>query len=395
MTEQSVSVATEQKSTKLPLRDWILLPAIGLFTVLSVAGVTEFVAQRKYYTTKSAGGSCTVFNDPVVGPHGKPNCIVSSKIPETELTQYRFNDCGYRTDLPCGPKPPRTFRIVMIGTSVAGGWSVPVEKTFADILPAKLSHSTGRSVQIYNESFPYRYPDFTARNFGQILKAQPDMILWALNPHDLERQAVAEIPHDNAEAAMNSRQRFLRDLKDALASGSTTKMISNLFTHTRTYNLLFGFIYASPSQYLKVALADPDRVMGYLKVQPSETWQQKYKNFDEDFGRVAAQAQAAHVPLVVTCLPSRASAAMIATGTPPPGYDPYLIDSRLQSIATSHGATYIAIAPDLRAYPNPQLGFYPTEGHPNARGHAMFADILAQKLPGIVAADAQATTQHN
>jgi len=392
MTEQTMSAAAEQKATRLPRRDWILLPAIGLIAVLSVAGVTEFVAQRKF-PKRSGGPVCMVFHDPAVGPHGIPNCRVMVQVPETELTEYRFNNCGFRTDLPCGPKPPGTFRIVMIGTSMAGGWNVPVEKTFANILPERLSQITGRNIQLYNESFPYRYPDFTAQHFDEVLKAQPDMILWALNAGDFQRQEAAAKPQSHAEGQMGFQQKILRDWKDALAKGSVSQTVSNLFTHTRTYNLLSNFIYASPSQYLNVALADPDRLNGYLKTHPSELWQQRYKDFDDDFSRVAAQAQAAHVPLVVTLLPEHTEAAMIALGTPPAGYDPTLIDSRTRSIVTGHGVAYVAVIPELRNYPNPQLGYYATEGHPNARGHAMFADILAKKLTSEVSSNLQTSNQ--
>jgi hypothetical protein len=357
------------------------LPLVGFIALGVLGGGTEFVAQRMYPSMIVGSGVCMVFNDPVAGPHGKPNCRSSVQVAGTEMTEYRFNDCGFRTDLPCGPKPSGTFRIVVIGTSFATGWSVPVEKTFADLLPQKLSQITGRNIQIYNESFGYRLPDLEARHFDQVLMAQPDMILWALNPNDIERQSNAEVPIDDHNAqSLSRRERLLRDLKAAFAKGSVENTVSEMFTHTRTYNLLCSLIYASPSQYVKVAIGGLDRDIGYLKIQPSETWQQRYRNFEVDFSDIAAQAESAHIPLVVTLLPTRPQSAMIALSAPPAGFDPLLIDSRIRSLAIRNGLTFVPIVPDLHNYPNPQLGFYPAEGHPNARGHEMFTEILAKNM---------------
>ena len=369
---------------------WLLLTAIGLLTILFLLGATEFIAQKEYPVIQPTGTSCVVYNDPVAGPHGIPNCKTQMQLAETEFTQYRFNDCGFRTDLPCSPKPAGTFRIVMIGTSFAAGWNVPIEKTYADLLPIELSQMTGRNIQLYNESFPYRFPDLVSKQFDRVLKAQPDLILWTLNEGDIVRQADVELPQVQKNVPQNRLERIERDFDGAFSQGSISQSLASMFTHTRTYNLLAGFIYASPSQYLKIALADPDRMTGYLRTETSPLWQKRYNDFDQDFGSVAAQAKAAGVPIIATLLPNRAEAAMIALGTPPAGYDPFLIDSKLKSIVTSHGETYIAIAPDLRDYPNPQLGFYPTEGHPNDRGHAMFADILARHLAGEISANLQA-----
>ena len=95
----------------------------------------------------------------------------------------------------CGPKPPGTFRIVMIGTSFAIGMRVPREQTFAALLPVELSRRTGLKVQLYNEAIPFKLPDTIAAHFDEALEAKPDMILWALNSSDIHTQSqVAVLP---------------------------------------------------------------------------------------------------------------------------------------------------------------------------------------------------------
>ena len=86
------------------------------------------------------------------------------------------------------------------------------------------------------------------------------------------------------------------------------------------------------------------------------------------------------MPVITVLLPNHAQAAMIAMGEWPAGYDPYKLDEELKSVVTGHGGTFIDLLPDLRTVPNPQQGFFPVEGHPNARGHATMSFVLAREL---------------
>ena len=64
----------------------------------------------------------------------------------------------------------------------------------------------------------------------------------------------------------------------------------------------------------------------------------------------------------------------------PKGFDPYKLGNELHAIVVSHGGTYIDILPEFRTVPNPQLGYFAIDGHPNAYGHAMIARFLTDKL---------------
>ena len=78
-----------------------------------------------------------------------------------------------------------TYRIVMTGSSMAMGERVPLEKTFASLLPKELSARTGRSVELYNEAMAYGFARNTALRFSDVLAAKPDLILWAITPMDV------------------------------------------------------------------------------------------------------------------------------------------------------------------------------------------------------------------
>ena len=83
-------------------------------------------------------------------------------------------------------------------------------------------------------------------------------------------------------------------------------------------------------------------------------------------------------------VPDRTQAAMISMMDEcPKGFDPYKLGNELRSIIVSHGGTYIDILPEFRTVPNPQLGYFALDGHPNAYGHAMIARFLSRKLAGV------------
>jgi hypothetical protein len=57
-----------------------------------------------------------------------------------------------------------------------------------------------------------------------------------------------------------------------------------------------------------------------------------------------------------------------------------MLSNKLSSIVASHGWTYINTLSDYQSIPNPQLGYFVLDGHPNAKGHAMISRILAKHL---------------
>ncbi len=75
------------KQEGLPRRDWILLPLVGLLTLISIASCTELLARRIFPLSKTAAEDCMVSNDPSSGVGGIPNSVCRDKDPEGELTE--------------------------------------------------------------------------------------------------------------------------------------------------------------------------------------------------------------------------------------------------------------------------------------------------------------------
>lgn len=375
------------KETKLPRLDYVRLPLLGLLTIVLILCSTELLARRFFPMSEKLGEACMVFDDPTTGARGIPNSVCWDKLPDTELTEYRFNGCGHRTNLPCGPKPVGTYRIVMVGSSLATGMRLPIEKTFAVLLPAELSRRTGRKIDVYNEGMPWRSPAVFASHFTDILAPQPDMILWIVTGLDIgEGTHVSKqvAPQQGTAAyfpatgkSMTSWAFAKQRLKIGLDSASRT--IQDLKQKQRTGPMLKYFLYQSQSQYLKAYLMRGNDTE-FLKANPNSAWHDHMKQLEVTAARMEVQARAAGVPLVVVLLPIRSQAAMISMGTWPAGYDPFRSDSDLRDIIIRSGATYLDILPDFRALPDSEREYFPIDTHLNASGNALISSLLAKEM---------------
>ncbi len=385
---------------KLHQRDWLVLPMLGLLTVCFIAGSTELIARLMLgVESKPFIPACMgPVDQETGGARAIPNSVCWDKKFESEWVEYKFNSCGHRAGMECGPKPPGTYRIVMMGASFTMGHLMSREKTFAALLPTDLTHKTGRKIELYNEGMITVNPHVSCLRMNEVLAANPDMILWALSPGDLEQ----ELPHIALINPPYKSSSFLAKawfrLKATFASESILDAMHDLWergveklSETAAATLLQRFMYDSQAQYVRSHLEGDDE--GFLRVLPSAEWRSRLLHFDSDASEIEHRATAANVPLVAVLVPNRVQVAMISMGKSPAGYDPYELDNELRSIVTSHGGIYVDILPDYRSISNPEHGYFPVDGHPNAEGHAMIARLLAKALTDGAVPDLRVVTQ--
>jgi hypothetical protein len=384
MTSSGAGEPRTSNEPALARRDRILLPALGLLTICLLGGSLELMGTWMFPWAGRSLTKCMVLNDPSTGLRGIPNTVCWGRIEEGQPVEYRFNSHGHRAGMEWGPKPQGTYRIVMPGSSVVFGDGVASEQTFAALLPAKLSRQTGRKVEVYNEGMGFGFPRSVALRFdNEVLAAEPDMILWALTPTDIEN--VSELglnPALEKNGASGKSASFLAIALDKVKQAFSTKSIPETLTYilnqTRTAFLLQHFLDESQSQYLKNVLMRGGPP--YLRTEPDAKWQSKLQQFDSYAAEVEQKARRAGVPLVAVLLPVRAQAALISLGEWPEGIDPYKADRDVRSIITSHGGTFIDIFPAFRNIPNPEQYYFPLDGHLDASGNAMISDLLAGEL---------------
>jgi len=360
---------------------------ICLLTIFLLAGSIKWIALHHYSFSKTLIAKCVVLNDPSTGPRGIPNCVCWEKVPENPGTEYRFNRDGYRAGFDLGPKQPGTYRIVMTGSSFAMGHRVTREESFAALLPGKLSSRTGRSIELYNEAMAWGFAHPTALRFKDVLAAKPDLILWVIDPLDVQKSGFVSPllentnPHHTSSDADSTRSlpaRFLTSFKSRLKGVNGGQDIVGM----ETAIMLRHWIYRSQSIYVKSWLMESDDAAGYLRDQPSPLWKSYLQQFDLDAADIEEQAKAAGIPFVAAYVPDRAQAAMISSGQWPEGYNPYKLGDELRAIVESHGGTYIDISSGFRTVPMAEQYFIPVDGHPNPRGQSIICDLLLRELTG-------------
>jgi hypothetical protein len=397
MSPSSSGDSGDEKEAKLPRRDWILLPLLGLFTISFLAISTELTARWLFPVSEVGLDNCFARGDPSGEAPVTANSVCSERIAESRFpAEYRFDSRGHRADIELEPKSPSTYRIVMIGSSFAMGLFVPRDKTFAALLPAELSRQTGHKIELYNEASggKFRGGPFPTQNsaarFNEVLSTSPDMILWILTSMDVENAAL-EVPVSVPQAAVQSlpmpgkspnRIADVWDkLKISIAEGTVGDKLRYRWEQTRTSLVLKHLLLESDSQdqYVKSYLKNEDDAE-FLKTDPNVKWQGLLRNFQINATEFERQAKAASVPFVAVLVPNRAQVAMVSMGEWPAGYDPYKLDDELRTIIASHGGIYIDILPDFSKIPSPEQHYFPVDGHPDADGHALISSLLAKAL---------------
>ncbi|MGD0729664.1 MAG: hypothetical protein ABR956_00265 [Terracidiphilus sp.] len=410
MIQSNVGDPEDLSEAKLPRRDWILLPAISLLTICAIVGATDLVSRSMFAFTKAQVEDCMALRGSPPAARGIPGCVCTEKIPENQPVAYRFNSSGYRADADFAPRPPEIYRIVLVGSSFPLGMRVPVDQTLTTLLPAELSQRTGRRVELFDQALPGvgGRPYNVALRLDDALAVKPDMILWMFTPRDIE-QGPANLPGNNAASTLYPRseswmRRIRRQIEALFAkphpesSGATIGGSSNSTSilrefWDRTALTLRHYMFQSQAIYVKSFLLDPGGQAEFLRTEPNAEAKAKIGECEKYAAEVEQRAAAAGVPLVAVFVPNRAQAAMLSMGEWPPGFDPYKLDSDLRSSMVSHGGTYIDILPDFRTMPNPEQFYFPVDGHPDARGHAMLAAMVARELTAGAVPALKAVTQ--
>jgi len=304
MNQWNTIVSEEVKEAKLPWRDWFLLPLLSLFTIGLTVISMKSIAGHMFWASKSTVDSCLSKN---TASGAIPSTVCWQKDYDTVLSEYRFNSCGHRAGMECEEKKKGVYRVVLIGSSVSFGMSVPREKTFAALLPTELSRLTGRVVEVYNASMLGDFPPTIPRHLDAALALHPDLILWVVTTPDIKNTS-AVLPHDDAPESVKKRNilaRAIYRVQYSLATNSAKGALTAIFEHgfvwltkTPTGVMLCHILYSTPSQYLRAYLQGRDSEYGFLKTEPSEEWKSGVQEFAKIATEVESKTKAAGVPIL-------------------------------------------------------------------------------------------------
>ena len=104
--------------------------------------------------------------------------------------RWHTNSQGMRDRDYAVNKPPRTFRIALVGDSIGAGWGIDVEERFESILErvwtSRASAGSGMAVEIFNCAVPGHSPGQRWQHFSQIgWPLKPDMVIYESNAADV------------------------------------------------------------------------------------------------------------------------------------------------------------------------------------------------------------------
>jgi hypothetical protein len=372
-------------------RDWILVPLLSFVTAFAILAAAEGISRSLFPASPSSSPDCLVLKDRTRGVQAIPNCVCWHKTFESDSVEYRFNSCGHRAGIECSPKRPGNYRIVLVGTSVAEGVRVPREESFAALLPKELSKATGRKVEIYNEALEWCTPHVLDIRFRDVLSAQPDLILWAFTPFDIEQAAVVAPtsvfqggagPEGKDGVSAQGWRRFTAPFGaitvPAAVSRGWTRMERAIARRSRTALVLQHALYQSESLYVNQYLRGEGAT--YMRAKPTPEWLSQLQQFEFYAADVEEQARRAGIPLAAIAIPERAEAAMISAGTWPEDFDPYLFGEQVRHVIERHGGQYIDILQGFRNISHAERYYFPVDGHPNQGGHHILSKLLAAGL---------------
>jgi hypothetical protein len=310
--------------------------------------------------------TCRLY-DPAVGTHYRPNCSTTMKAPEGPWYVASYNDCGYRSDAPCGPLPPGSRRIALLGTSLAEGYLVDYPDTIAAGLESDMTRLCGTPIDVQNLGALAPFDGQLLSRMDEALRLQPQSIVMVLSPYDIEH-ADLERPAEDREVPPPPK-----DFK---------ALVMQTVRESRAVTMAQHFLFLDPAVYLALYLQHGDD-SDYLRSPLPAKWQHQLDVLDHLIAALAARAQRADVPLTLAFIPAKPQVALMGTGrTATSGIYPMALQEAIAPIAARHGIGFIDTSVALRARSAPEQLYYQVDGHLSGEGQPIAAAYIARQLAG-------------
>ena len=364
----TLSSPEKQKLTEpgeqLPPRDYFLLPLISLITIIVMLASAETVSRVAW--PEYSEDPCSLS----AGRH-KANCSSKQKTMEGAAYVEAYNECGYRSLAPCGPKPPGHIRIALLGASFGLGFGVAYQQAFPAKTEQQLTMACGRQVEIQNLSAIQLQPIQIYRRVDEALALQPDLLILSINPFDAHTDYSDEDMRDRDEpAALDRKVPPMPPLK---------RLINNTSDQFTFIQVLQHFRYLDNDDYIHHFLQYGDEV-DYLREPLSDAWTRRFAQLDVLLGEISDKAHEKGVPVVFISGISRVQAGLMSEPNRPAGVDPFLFERKFAEIAARHDIVNIDPDSEFSHRPNAANLFYPVNGHLTEEGNTVYEQALTRGL---------------
>jgi hypothetical protein len=356
-------------------RDLFVLPLIGLLTIAVIGVTAELLARRHFYESAAGLAACLDASDPARGVRGIPNSVCREKSLESGDIEIRLDSRGYRSDRELGPKQSDTYRIVLLGSSVALGERTQFNNSPAAVLEPRIAALSGKRVEVYSEGMAWGFARNADLRFRDAIDLQPDLILWVVTPLDIARSQDTLARQPDSPPPTDGIGRLKYDVLQYIRSHGGEIVIGQVLRH-------YLYELQSANQFVRSALQNqsPDDESGFLRITLGPAWRQHLADFTGHAQGMIQRAHAARIPMAVAFVPNRLQAAMISQGAWPEGFDPYGINRGVQNRVEADGATFIGILPHYAAVPGTEHFYLALDGHPTDIGYRFLAEAIADEL---------------
>jgi hypothetical protein len=370
MTPSTASDTDNLKEARLPRRDIVILPLLSLVTMAVCLMVSEAVSWR-YFVTYDRD-SCLINSAEVTSRHC-PNCATSLKTAEGPWVTNQYNECGYRTKEPCGPKPQGSIRIALLGSSTSEGLYVAYDQMFAARASRDLTRILGRPVEVQNLGRTGCDPVCVYHQTSEALALHPDILLLSIDPYDIRHFELAQMPYRDMPVLPGHTADSAAEVVDPLMS------LKAFITRSSSIVAAEHYLFQNTSIYDRIYLHYMDNA-DYLRPPFSPLWEKRLAAFEILLTEMARKSRAAHVPLVLLETPSLPQVALARENNRPAGVDPKALNERLKQISLRQGVQFVDGADAFKDAPELSKLFYVTDGHLNGDGHAYVSRELVEQL---------------
>ena len=362
--EARANATSTAEEAPLPRRDLLILPLISICTIVLCLIAAESLA--KHFFASQDLNTCMV-SDPVHGAKFKPNCTVRMKAAEGPWVTSSYNDCGYRTKESCGPKPPGTTRIALLGSSSSEGFYNSYDQMFASLTAAELTNVLNRPVEVQNLGRAGCDPICALNRVDEALALKPDLVMLAMSNFDMQNMETTGAALQNAKAiapiAPTYKEKVFTYLKEKKAVVAVTHFLTE-------NNPAFARVR------VRTYLTNGD-LAGYLWKPFPATWNDRIQLLDGLLESAEAKCRDAHVPFVFIEIPTFQQVSLMGYDNLPAGVDPYAFTHSLQQLASQHQMQFINTTD---AFTKPNDTFYVVDGHMNGNGNALVARVVVEHL---------------
>ena len=359
-------------ATGLPQRDYVLIPFLSLLTVVLLFAGTEITTRILW--PASERGYCMQL-DPITGPHGKPDCVSTVKIPEApETVVHRFNHCGYRSEASCGPKAPGVFRIAVLGSSIAEGYMIPYRDMLVNQLTENLKKFWSSDVEFENLAAEACPPIYSYRHIKEALSLEPDAVVLVLNPWDLEQDVEPKL------MALRDDPSPITRAPAPVVKLSPIQQLQAWARESRTMLVAQHYLLQNQDTFIKLYLIAGGDHTAFIRYPFPESWRKRFDITDILLGEMCAKIRAAGATFLVIGVPERAQVLMLRQHDLPPGIDPRAFTRELSRIAAKYGISFVDGLDALSRFPDPEKLFYVVDGHPTPLAHRILGAAAAREL---------------